>query len=152
MNSLYLSRGRLPSSFFIRLQASSSFYCLPAYKFQSSHLRMQSFLTTSRILSRKLRFSSCIASTRPSLRLYVRPFSHTQHVMDRTTIVPPGSVVVGPYSPATKASGPFVFVSGQIGMDAATGQLVSNPNDDSRNGHVRSQTEQVGVPKLVNKD
>lgn len=41
---------------------------------------------------------------------------------------------VGPYSPAVCA-GPFVFVSGQIGLDAATGQLVE--------GGVEQETRQA---------
>ena len=41
---------------------------------------------------------------------------------------------IGPYSQAIKANG-FVFVSGQIPIDPATGQFVS--------GGIREQTEQV---------
>ena len=42
---------------------------------------------------------------------------------------------VGPYSQAIQA-GSTVYVSGQIGLDAATGQLVGN-------GNVRAETQQV---------
>ena len=43
---------------------------------------------------------------------------------------------VGPYSQAVKASGSFLFASGQIALDPATGQLVGG--DD-----VTAQTQQV---------
>ncbi len=45
-----------------------------------------------------------------------------------------GPGAIGPYSQAVKANG-FVFVSGQICIDPATGQLVA--------GDVRAQTERV---------
>lgn len=45
-----------------------------------------------------------------------------------------GPAAIGPYSQAIKANG-FVFVSGQVCIDPATGQLVE--------GDVRAQTERV---------
>jgi 2-iminobutanoate/2-iminopropanoate deaminase len=45
----------------------------------------------------------------------------------------PGKVI-GPYSPAVRA-GRFLFVSGQIGLDPATGEL--------RNGSIEIETRQV---------
>jgi 2-iminobutanoate/2-iminopropanoate deaminase len=42
---------------------------------------------------------------------------------------------IGPYSPAVAAPGPFVFVSGQIPLDPATGVLSG--------GDIRGQTERV---------
>jgi 2-iminobutanoate/2-iminopropanoate deaminase len=50
-------------------------------------------------------------------------------------ISPPGAPAPrGPYSPAVRAGG-FIYVSGQIPLDPATGQLVS--------GGVRQETRQV---------
>jgi len=43
---------------------------------------------------------------------------------------------IGPYSQAVKAKGPFVFVSGQLGLDPATGEFTSTTD-------VAAQTEQV---------
>jgi 2-iminobutanoate/2-iminopropanoate deaminase len=43
---------------------------------------------------------------------------------------------VGPYNQAIAASGPMLFVSGQIALDPATGALVGD-------GNVVAQTEQV---------
>jgi 2-iminobutanoate/2-iminopropanoate deaminase len=43
--------------------------------------------------------------------------------MPKQQIAPPGAKTLGPYSPGI-AAGDLVFVSGQIGLDAATGKLV----------------------------
>ena len=43
--------------------------------------------------------------------------------MPKQQIAPPGAKTLGPYSPGI-ASGDLVFVSGQIGLDGATGKLV----------------------------
>jgi 2-iminobutanoate/2-iminopropanoate deaminase len=43
--------------------------------------------------------------------------------MPKQQIAPPGAKTLGPYSPGI-AVGDLVFVSGQIGLDAATGKLV----------------------------
>ena len=48
--------------------------------------------------------------------------------------VPSAPAPVGPYSVATEANG-FVFVSGQVGMDTAAGQLVE--------GGVEAETHQI---------
>jgi len=47
---------------------------------------------------------------------------------------PKGPKAIGPYSQAIKANG-FVFVSGQVAFDPATGNLIS--------GGIEQQTEQV---------
>jgi 2-iminobutanoate/2-iminopropanoate deaminase len=47
---------------------------------------------------------------------------------------PDAPKAIGPYSPASRAAG-MVFVSGQVGIDPATGNLVP--------GDVRAQTERV---------
>lgn len=47
---------------------------------------------------------------------------------------PDAPKAIGPYSPAIRAAG-MVFVSGQVGIDPATGNLVE--------GDVRAQTERV---------
>jgi 2-iminobutanoate/2-iminopropanoate deaminase len=53
----------------------------------------------------------------------------------RQAITAPGAPApIGPYSPALRA-GPFLFVSGQIALDPATGELVP--------GNVSAQAEQV---------
>jgi len=54
--------------------------------------------------------------------------------MKKQVITPPGAPVIGPYSPAV-AAGPFLFVSGQIPLRAATGELVA--------GDIRAATAQV---------
>lgn len=54
--------------------------------------------------------------------------------MKKRVFTPPEVTVIGPYSPAVQA-GPFVFVSGQIPLRAATGELVA--------GDIRATTEQV---------
>ncbi len=46
---------------------------------------------------------------------------------------------IGPYSQGVQA-GPFLFVSGQIGLDPATGQMVS----DEFEGQVRQVLENLG--------
>lgn len=43
--------------------------------------------------------------------------------MTKKTFVPEGTVVVGPYSPAVEADG-FVYFSGQIPIDSATGKII----------------------------
>lgn len=43
--------------------------------------------------------------------------------MTKKTFVPEGTVVVGPYSPAVEA-GDFIYCSGQIPIDSATGKIV----------------------------
>ena len=43
--------------------------------------------------------------------------------MPKQQIAPPGAKTLGPYSPGI-ATGDLVFVSGQLGLDAATGKLV----------------------------
>jgi 2-iminobutanoate/2-iminopropanoate deaminase len=43
--------------------------------------------------------------------------------MPKQQIAPPGAKTLGPYSPGI-ASGDLLFVSGQIGLDGATGKLV----------------------------
>lgn len=45
--------------------------------------------------------------------------------MKKRVITPPNAPVIGPYSPAVHA-GPFVFVSGQIPLRAATAQVMEN--------------------------
>ena len=53
----------------------------------------------------------------------------------REAIAPPGGPrAVGPYSPALRA-GNLLFLSGQIPLDPATGELVT--------GDITAQTEQV---------
>jgi len=54
--------------------------------------------------------------------------------MKKRVVTFPGAPVVGPYSPAV-AVGPFLFVSGQIPLRAATGDLVA--------GDIRAATKQV---------
>lgn len=54
--------------------------------------------------------------------------------MSITGITAPGAKSVGPYSHAAEANG-FVFVSGQIPLDNATGKLVE--------GDISAQAEQV---------
>ena len=54
--------------------------------------------------------------------------------MKKRVVTPPGAPVIGPYSPAV-AAGPFLFVSGQIPLRAATGELVA--------GDIRAATAQV---------
>jgi len=54
--------------------------------------------------------------------------------MKKRPITPADVPVIGPYSPAVKA-GPFVFISGQIPLRAATGELVA--------GDIRAATTQV---------
>jgi 2-iminobutanoate/2-iminopropanoate deaminase len=57
--------------------------------------------------------------------------------MSRTIIQTPNAPApVGPYNQAIAASGPMLFVSGQIALDPATGTLVGD-------GDVVAQTEQV---------
>jgi 2-iminobutanoate/2-iminopropanoate deaminase len=57
--------------------------------------------------------------------------------MSRTVIQTPNAPApVGPYNQAIAASGPILFVSGQIALDPATGALVGD-------GDVVAQTEQV---------
>ncbi len=57
--------------------------------------------------------------------------------MQRTIInTPTAPAPVGPYNQAVAASGQMLFVSGQIALDPATGQLVGE-------GDVVAQTEQV---------
>jgi 2-iminobutanoate/2-iminopropanoate deaminase len=57
--------------------------------------------------------------------------------MSRTVIQTPNAPApVGPYNQAIAASGPMLFVSGQIALDPATGTLVGD-------GDVVAQTEQV---------
>jgi 2-iminobutanoate/2-iminopropanoate deaminase len=57
--------------------------------------------------------------------------------MSRTIIQTPNAPApVGPYNQAIAASGPMLFVSGQIALDPATGALVGD-------GDVVAQTEQV---------
>lgn len=53
--------------------------------------------------------------------------------MTKKTYVPKGAVIVGPYSPAVEANG-FVYFSGQIPIDSATGKIVE--------GDIKVQTEQ----------
>jgi 2-iminobutanoate/2-iminopropanoate deaminase len=43
--------------------------------------------------------------------------------MPKQQIAPPGAKTLGPYSPAISC-GDTLFISGQIGLDAATGKLV----------------------------
>jgi 2-iminobutanoate/2-iminopropanoate deaminase len=53
----------------------------------------------------------------------------------KTVVTAPNSApVIGPYSPAVRAGG-FLFLSGQIPLDPATGQLVD--------GDIRAQTSRV---------
>ena len=55
--------------------------------------------------------------------------------MDRSVIKPPsGAPAIGPYSPALRV-GQFLFLSGQIPLDPATGELVA--------GDIRVQTRRV---------
>ncbi|MDI9569303.1 MAG: RidA family protein [Pseudomonadota bacterium] len=54
--------------------------------------------------------------------------------MKKRVITPPDAPVIGPYSPAV-AAGPFLFISGQIPLRAATGELVE--------GDIRAETTQV---------
>jgi 2-iminobutanoate/2-iminopropanoate deaminase len=49
---------------------------------------------------------------------------------------PDNPKTIGPYSPAIKCNGPFLFVSGTIGNDPTTGELVA--------GGIAAQTKQVG--------
>jgi 2-iminobutanoate/2-iminopropanoate deaminase len=57
--------------------------------------------------------------------------------MSRTIIQTPNAPApVGPYNQAIVASGPMLFVSGQIALDPATGGLIGD-------GDVVAQTEQV---------
>jgi 2-iminobutanoate/2-iminopropanoate deaminase len=57
--------------------------------------------------------------------------------MSRTIIQTPNAPApVGPYNQAIVASGPMLFVSGQIALDPATGALIGD-------GDVVAQTEQV---------
>lgn len=55
--------------------------------------------------------------------------------MTKTVVTAPNAApVIGPYSPAVRAGG-FLFLSGQIPLDPATGQLVE--------GGIRAQTSRV---------
>lgn len=53
--------------------------------------------------------------------------------MTKKTFIPKGAAIVGPYSPAVEANG-FVYFSGQIPIDSATGKIVE--------GDIKVQTEQ----------
>lgn len=53
--------------------------------------------------------------------------------MTKKNFIPEGAVIVGPYSPAIEAGG-FVYFSGQIPIDSATGKIID--------GDVKAQTQQ----------
>ena len=77
--------------------------------------------------------SVVLAGCRPSeeeIRRIVR--SEMNSAMERKIVKPVN--VIGPYSPAVRI-GRFLFVSGQIGLDQATGTL--------RNENIESETRQV---------
>ena len=60
--------------------------------------------------------------------------------MVKKALIPEGVSVVGPYSPAVEAGG-FIYCSGQIPIDAATGKIVE--------GDISAQAEQC-CKNLVN--
>src|SRR3954462_13533585 len=60
--------------------------------------------------------------------LYVPPMSHSRE----TVTADPGPPAAGPYSHAVKSNG-LLFVSGEVHLDQATGQLIGDtPADKAR--------------------